>query len=141
MENNIDILENDLKIDSAIQTYLSEAIAWTKFLSIIGFIISGLTIVLCVSLMFAGSMGAGVGAAVTVFYLLLTAATFFLSNLLFRFTKTTKAAFQNNDQICLEFAFKNLSAYFRLAGIATIVAIGLSLCGGIAAVVFDSFGR
>jgi|GEM_PF-6641768 hypothetical protein len=141
MDNNNDLIENDLILDSAILTYLKEIIVWTKILSVIGMVCSVFMLLGSVFVLFSGFMYSVLSAIITIAYLVLGIVAFYISNLLLRFTKKTKLALYTNDQKGLEDGFENLSAYFRVAAITTIVAIILSVLGIISTLVFIPFGR
>jgi hypothetical protein len=141
MDNNNDLIVDDLKLDSVIQTYLKETIVWTKLLSVIGMVCSALILMGCIFMLFIGFMYSAMSAVITIAYLALGIIVFFLSNLLLRFTKKMKLALYNNDLIDLRDGFKNLSAYFRVVAITTIVAVILSVLGIISTLVFIPFGR
>ena len=53
MEANESLLNNELHIDATAQSYLSETAKWGNFLSIVGFILSGLIAIIA---LFAGTI-------------------------------------------------------------------------------------
>jgi amino acid transporter len=141
MENNQDLLQNDLVIDSIAHTYLKETAKWTKFLAILGFIASGIIIIASffVGSIFAklnnanmsdtpnpvGAMMGAFGGTITVIYLLLGVLVFFISLFLFRFGAKMKIALQNPDQEVLNLSLKNLKNYFRIHGILAIIYLSI----------------
>src|ERR1700759_5102624 len=134
MEQNDSLLNTELHIDATSQSYLSEAAKWGNFLSIVGFVLSGL---LAIVALFAGSIfsrvttmyggGAGfIGAGfITILYLLIAALYFFMSLFLYRFSNKMKIALYANDQATLNDSFLNLKSLFKLWGILTIIYLVL----------------
>ena len=128
-----------LNIDPAAKAHLSEAARWARFLSIVGFVVIGLIVLVGV---FAGSilgtMGSGLGgndmgsARVTggimgsllvVVYILVAALDFFPCLFLFRFASKMKTALAADDQETLNTSFQNLKKLFRFMGIVTIIVL------------------
>lgn len=151
MDNEQNLIETDLIIDSTISVHLKEAAAWGKFLGIIGFVYSGL---IAVGAIFAATMlsnlsgkysnGAGgllAGGSVGVIYLALAGVVFFMSMYLFRFAKNIQVALKNNDQEALTASFNNLKIYFRFAGIITVIALIFTVLGVIGVLVAAAFSR
>jgi hypothetical protein len=125
-------------IDQSSRVHLSEAAKWAKFLSIVGFIMCGLIVVIAI---FAGSFLAtmsnpyrneysgsegltkGMGVFIAIFYIGI-AILFFLPYLfLFRFANYMRAALNTNDQLVLNRSFQNLKIMFRYVGIFTIILL------------------
>ena len=152
MESDQNLIETDLIIDSSINAHLKETAVWGKFLSVIGFIYSGLVAIgaIFAASMFsklAGSYGANAnansitGIAVGVVYLGLAGVVFFMSLFLFRFAKNTQIAIKTNDQQALNDSFKNLKIYFRFAGIITVVALILTVLMVMGVMMAAAFSR
>jgi hypothetical protein len=141
MENNQDLLQNDLVIDSSAHTYLKETAKWAKFLGILGFIASGIIVIASffIGSIFAkfnnmatpdapnpmGAMMGAFGGTITVIYLLLGVLVFFISLFLFRFGAKMKIALQNPDQDVLNLSLKNLKNYFRTHGIIAVIYLSI----------------
>lgn len=152
MENNENLLTAELQVDSVAYSHLYETAGWAKFLSIIGFIISG---VLLLAAIFAGSFlssfsgtggvggihsmfGAGVLSAV---YVVIAVIYFIMSLLLYRFATKMKIALQASDQDNFNVSLYNLKMVYRITGIVVIVYLGLvslALIFGIGAAAFMS---
>ncbi|UEG49805.1 DUF5362 family protein [Ferruginibacter lapsinanis] len=151
MEQNRNLLENDLIIDSITAGHLKETIMWAKFLGITGFVISALIGIgaLAAGTFFSGMMGGrysgdfGVmaGGSVMGVYLLIAAVAFFMSKVLFQFAKKAQVALKASDQENLVTAFKNLKIYFRFSGIIAIVSLIFSVLGLIGIALAASFSR
>ena len=115
---------------------LSETGKWTKFLSIIGFIFSGLIVIMG---LFAGSimslipngqidnMFNGMGIIIGGMYILIGLLYFFPSWYLFKFSQKIKKALstQNNNDLNLNAAFKNQKSFYKFWGTYMIITIGI----------------
>jgi Family of unknown function (DUF5362) len=151
MENDQDLIETDLIIDSGINLHLKETAAWGKFLAVAGFIYSGFIAIVAiysasVLTKLSGNYGRSSNrvlteGAVAILYLAFAGIAFFMSVNLFRFAKKTQAALQANDQVHLEDAFKHLKIYFRFAGIITVIGLIFSVLGVIGIMMTAAFTR
>jgi ABC-type dipeptide/oligopeptide/nickel transport system permease component len=125
----------DLQIDQQSISYLGETARWAKFLSIVGFIMCGLMIVLA---LFAGTLMAtlsrfrsndalqGMAVMENAFPLIyiVVALLYFLPCLyLFNFAGKMQTALHDNDQISLNASFGQLKSCFKFVGILTIVVL------------------
>ena len=126
-----------LQIDHQSSSFLGETARWAKFLSILGFIGCGLLVLVAI---FAGTvfsyfgrlgggaaLATGMGAFVSVFYILIALLYFFPCLYLFNFASKMQVAIRSNDQDRLNESLKNLKSHFRFVGILTIVWLGLCL--------------
>ena len=134
------IMNSELKLTSIGISYLNQTRKWTHFLSILGFIFTGIIVIAALFLssildMFSGmdnsygisnisTIGTG---TVTVFYLFLAAIYFFLSLYLYRFSIRIKAAVHEHNSTLLENGLKDLKSYWKLIGILTAVVFGIYL--------------
>ncbi|RYY56625.1 MAG: hypothetical protein EOO09_05705 [Chitinophagaceae bacterium] len=129
-----------LSIDPTSRIHLGEAARWARFLSIVGFIVIGLFVVVALffsstvaSSMSGGGMygdgyssGVGLGSTViAVTYILISLLWFFPTLFLFRFASKMKAALATNEQDSLNVSFQNLKAMLRFMGILTIIGLVL----------------
>jgi hypothetical protein len=155
MENNQDLLQNDLVIDLTGHDHLKETAKWTKFLGILGLIVS---VIIIIGSFFIGAIFAklgstsidegtpnpmatlgAMGGVITAVYLFLGVLVFFISLYLYKFGAKMKIALQNSDQAELNLSLKNLKFYFRIHGILAIiylVIVALALIGIIVAAAF-----
>ena len=136
----------ELHLDQQSLNYLNEAARWARFLSIVGFISSGLMIIVGVffgsalSTMMSGMssdsafamMGGGFLSFMYVFFALII---FFPSLYLFNFSSKMRRAFQNNDQLVLSDALKNLKSFFKFYGIFTVIILSIYVLALIAGII------
>lgn len=135
MEQNITPNTFALQVDNGNIPYLTEAAKWAKFLSILGFILCALMIVVA---LFAGtllsasfsqfdsslsSMGSAGSVFITVWLLLIALLYFFPSLYLFNFASKMQVAIRNNDQVNLNNSFKNLKSCFKFWGIFLVIIL------------------
>ena len=141
MEQNITPNTFALQVDNGNIPYLTEAAKWAKFLSILGFILCALMIIVA---LFAGtllsasfsqidsslsSMGSAGSVVITVWLLLIALLYFFPSLYLFNFASKMQVAIRNNDQVNLNNSFKNLKSCFKFWGILLIIILCIYAIG------------
>ncbi len=133
--SNQHLLSNELRIDEACQMHLKETAKWAKFLAIVGFVITGIIVLVA---LFAGAIlaempgseAAGVGAGlVTFIYIIIAIIYFFLSLYLYRFAVSMQSALNTSNQEELAKSFMNLKLMNRLIGIIVLAYIGLMALG------------
>lgn len=153
MEQNQNTNLFALNIDPGGKSHLWEAARWAKFLSIAGFIICLIIILIGI---FAGSfielMGkrygdygnaeidmSGFRTMIAIVYFLIALLYFFPCLFLFRFASYMKKALLSDNQENLNASFMNLKIMFRYVGIVTIVILAIyaiiflfMIAGGIA---------
>ena len=144
MEQNQDLSLFNLNLDQTGRSHLAEAARWAKFLSIVGFIMCGIIVLVGVffgsvfSTLTSGygnspyddlsaSAASGLGTMAAVFYIIFALIYFIPTLFLYRFATKTKTALASNDQVVLNASFQNLKACFRFVGILTIIMIALWL--------------
>ena len=140
MEENQNPSLFGLSIDPAAKMHLSEAARWARFLSIVGFVIIGLIVLVGI---FAGSIlgtmmgnagpaneygnprvtGGIMGSFLIVIYILVAALYFFPCLFLYRFATKMRTALAANDQDTLNTSFQNLKKLLRFMGIMTIIVL------------------
>jgi len=137
MENST--LDNDyntgteLKIDPASRAYLKETAKWGKFLAIVGFIGTGIMVLvgLFMGTIFS-SLGSEMGGEMpgfpmwimSVFYILIALIYVMPMLYLYRFATKVQIALDNEDQFEMTSSFENLKSLFKFMGIFTIVILG-----------------
>jgi Family of unknown function (DUF5362) len=139
-----------LEVEEMSSRFLSETAKWAKFLSIVGFVLTGLLVIVALfaGTLFASMTGmagsglpAGFSIIITVIYLLLAVLYFFPCLYLFRFAVKMKKALAENNQVELSSSFENLKSCFKFMGIMTIVIFSVYLLaivfGGVAAAFFS----
>ncbi len=107
--------------------YLIETSKWARFLSVIGFIFTGMIIIAGLGLaLSSGFIGMGVaGVGMGVFYLLLGVFYLMPTLFLFRFADGISNAMKTGSETELTKGFGNLKSCFKFMGIFTIVGIAL----------------
>lgn len=127
-----------LTIDPNSKRFLSETAKWGRFLSIMGFIMCGLLIIIglfaAVKLQEAssafGELGgggpmSGLGPTVALIYILFAVLYFFPCLYLSRFSSQMTVAIGSDDQNSMTSAFENLKSMFKFFGILTIIVLSL----------------
>ena len=145
------LLDNNLVIDEDAISHLKEASIWGKFLGILGFVYSA---VITLSGIFTGIIFAGIwnnynrrslriveGSVTALIYLLGATILFLMSLHLFRFARKIQTSISSNDKEALSDAFRNLKLYFRFAGIASIIALVLTVFVIVGLLLAASFNR
>lgn len=140
-----------LIITEDIRSYIYETAKWTKFMSIVGFIVTALMVLIALSVSsvmqsmseipaYQGLVGLGSGV-ITVFYLLIALVYFYPSFLMYKFSSAAKVAVFYGSQESLSTAMSKMKSIFKFWGILTIIIIaiyvlmivGISIGAGIAA--------
>ena len=126
--------EKRMELKSETLRHLDIARKWSMFISVFGFILAGLILVLALA---TGTFLTAFRPADSVpgfqdfalmFAVFLAGILFFMTVLsLFRFSRCTRDAIQNNDIKKLDKAIKNLKQFFRFAGLILIIAIAIYL--------------
>lgn len=120
----------EIKISEASKSFLLETTKWAKFLSILGFVLTGLVVVGAIFMITLGSSLRGMeGASVFlgVAYLLVALIYFFPSYYLYNFSVKMKKAILEIDQSNADGGFENLKSMFKFMGILAIVVISIYL--------------
>jgi hypothetical protein len=101
---------------------------WARLVSIVGFVASGLMMLVGLALPFVGALsrefgGAVGGVALGLVYLLIGSLYFFPSLLLFRYANAIRSLLTTGDGKCMELALSCQRRFWRLVGIATLVVL------------------
>jgi hypothetical protein len=125
----------DLQVDQEVSGYLAETAKWAKFLSIVGFVMTGLMVILsffagAIMTFYASAMGAGeagmppmAGGFFTVIYLLFALLIFFPYLYLYNFANKMQAALRSSNQEELTKSFANLKSCFKFVGVLTLICL------------------
>ncbi|MEJ7558408.1 MAG: hypothetical protein WKF66_08885 [Pedobacter sp.] len=136
-----------LTITEDVRSFIYETSKWTKFLSIVGFVFTGLMILLSLSVgAIMSSMNTMVGAQnnpyaamgtgfLTVFLLITAAIYFYPSFILFKFSTAAKQAVLYGDQESLSVAMGKMKSFFKFWGILLIVLLGFYALALVSAIV------
>ncbi|MCX2744443.1 hypothetical protein OO013_11230 [Mangrovivirga sp. M17] len=140
-----------LALNAMAKSNLTEASKWARFLGILGFIASGLTLIM--GIFMGGTMGtlASMGGADTqlpgfmgagffiFFYIIVAIISFIPSYFLFTFGSKTKSGIEAGANTDFENGLKNLKRLFKFYGIIAIIFLGFyalmfvfAIFGGIA---------
>jgi uncharacterized membrane protein YjgN (DUF898 family) len=132
--DNLDLLNNDLQVTPQGQSYLAEAAKWGKFLSIMGFILCGLMVIVAffvpayLSQMseysgMSSAMSSGMRAGMTVLYLLMALLFFFPCLYLYKFSTKMQVATKTVSQENFDESLMNLKSMFKFYAILTIIIL------------------
>ncbi len=141
MEPLQDLLNDDLQITPATESYLLASAKWGKFLSIVGFIFCGLMVVM--SFLISTILSAyGSYRTInidpmyfTIIYMVLALVLFFPCFFLYKFSAKMQNALKSKNQENLDAAFSNLKSMFKFYGIVTLITISFYLLAFIAGIV------
>jgi hypothetical protein len=120
-----------LQIDQENNSYLNEIARWGKFLSIVGFVFTGLAAIALLASAFSSSSYASIYAPLwqraigPIAFIAIMLLYFFPCLYLYRFSTKMKDALRTDDQLYMTTAFKNLKSCFKFVGILTIVLLSL----------------
>lgn len=132
-ERIAELSQQPLVITEDIRSYLYDTAKWTKFLSIVGFVITALVammgfgagaFVAVLAKMSPGNPLAAMGSGfLTVYFLVIALLYFYPSLLLFKHSNAANKAILYGDQDSLADAMVNLRSFFKFWGILMIVLI------------------
>jgi len=135
---------NNFTLNFASRQELLGATKWAKFLAIMGFIFSGLIVVMAFSIgnilenapNFSGGQIPPIpSSGLSVIYLILGLVYFVPSWFLFQFARRTKLALINDVEANLTEGIANLRRCFKFMGILTIIMLALYMLIVIAVVI------
>jgi hypothetical protein len=117
-------------------SYLRESGKWASFLSILGFIMCGLFLIIAIfiSTIFAymsklspgnSAMPQSLGSFISIIYILIDVLYFFFPFYLYRFADRVKKGVIFSDSRSIAEGLSNLKSFFKLSGIVTIVVISI----------------
>lgn len=125
----------DIKISSKTKVLLAEIAKWAKMVSIVGFFICGVLLIVAFALVFMGgamtdqmkSMGQPttvINSTTGVVYAIIAVIYYFLAKYIYDFAVYMQQAVEHNDQESIEYSFDRLRAFFKFISVVAIVAIG-----------------
>ena len=135
MDNN-EILDNDyvsdigLSLNGGIRAHLLSSAKWGKFLGIVGFVFTGLIVIIALGLgTVIGSFGesGALGGGIAILYIVLAILYFLPTYYLYQFSTSIKKSLEREEQVELEKAFHNLNRLFTFAGIMTAIVLAIYL--------------
>jgi hypothetical protein len=106
---------------------LETASKWAFFLSILGYVLVGLMVLMSVIMLFASisKLGTGIGVLIFALYMAIAGLYFIPIRLLQLFADGTKTALARNDETAMGEALEKLGKHYRFIGILTIVIMAL----------------
>lgn len=149
------MLEEKEALTKGSKSHLMEIAKWSSFFGILGFIGTGLMVIVS---LFAGTMfsklnafnpamsefpsgaGAGFSAVFTVLYLVIALLYFFPSLYLYKSGKALKTGLRSNNENEIEEGLKNLKSNFKFWGVFSIIIISLYLLMFLIGMVGAAFG-
>ena len=132
INNPITQLEQ-LTLTSTSKSFLKEKVKWTNFLSILGFILIALMLVLAAFSTTIFNMVAkmqpgipeSLGLSLAITYLVLSIIYFFPVYYLLQFSRKMKKALITKNNETLASAFEKLKSHYKFIGVFTIITLSL----------------
>lgn len=128
-----DLLSETMEVNDQNIPFFAEIAKWGKFLSIVGFIVSGLLAIFAIVMpqfimrtQFPSTMAGatnGMSIVITVVYLGIAVLMLFPALYLYRHSVRMQAALAQNDQGIFNSSMENLKSLFKFYGIFTIVML------------------
>ncbi|MDX6745865.1 hypothetical protein SHK09_03595 [Polaribacter sp. PL03] len=141
MQNAITELE-ELTLNGASRSFLKETAKWCKFLSIMGFIFTGLMLVgsffigaLYENLPQTQAMPFNVGGMMTGFYLVCGLIYIFPIYYLYQFSVKMKKALISKDNDVLAKAFEMLKSHYKFIGVFTIIILSIYILAAVVGII------
>jgi hypothetical protein len=120
-----------MSVNHEMKDYLLETSKWGKLLSIVGFVLIGLLLLLGLGVIIGFSAFSGIAhtgfpmGAFGIIYILIAVIYYFPVNYLNKFSGQMKQGLLSNDQQSVTSAFGNLKSLFKFMGIFTIVILSM----------------
>lgn len=130
--NERDLITDNLQISEQTAVVLSQSARWAKFLSIVGFVMTGFMIL--ASFILPGLLARNTYAmpdmvfpvqGLRINFIIMAVLLFIPCLFLFRFSTRMKEALENNRQDLFEDSFQNLKSTFKFYGIVTIIVLSI----------------
>lgn len=131
-DNNPERTIFTIGVDETSSYYLQQTVRWTKFLSIIGFIVIGIMVLAIIPFVFMSASfsalsrmsGAAMPLGLTVFIFFLILFLYIYPTLsLMRFSNYMKTAILSADQVAFSTALRHQRNLYRYLGILMIIVI------------------
>ena len=121
-----------MELNDQSKAYLYETARWATILSIIGFIVIALLIMVSFSVgtLLENSPYGDLGISpqvLSITYLIIAGVYFIPIFFLYQFGVKTKYAIDNNDTDLLTFGLKKLKSHYKFIGIVMIIMFGLNI--------------
>jgi hypothetical protein len=124
-----------LIITEDIRSYIYESAKWSRFLSIVGFILTFFMVIAALSMnsimtamseipAYSGLAKFG-SAGLTLIYLIIALIYFYPSFLMYKFAGSAKQAVLYGDQASLSLAMQKMKSIFKFWGILTIILLSI----------------
>lgn len=150
MENN-EIIDqgygNELTLSDSAKEDLHTIAKWTTFLSILGFVALGLSVILSLFIgTFLSMMGAGGEGlpfppiVLSVAYLIIPVIYFFPILYLYRFSNKAKVALKQENRETLAEAIANLRSHYKFIGILVVIVLSFYVLAFLASLIFGAVG-
>jgi len=139
---------NPLLEDQFTLKLMKETQSWTLFLSIVGFVLSGLMVLITLIVVIFGGFSSASGGDLALFgwtsgfsliYLLGAALYFYPSLKLYQYSNHLRIAFQQKSEADLINSFEKIKSFFKFTGILTAIFLGFYTIGLIAVLLFSAF--
>jgi hypothetical protein len=124
-------INHELEIPKTVIPVLDRTRKWANFLAIVGFIFSGLILLMAIGIGFIFSKLPGMEQLpfmpgfIGIFYVIIGVINFIAALFLFRFAVNLKNAIKGKDENKFLPAFNNLDKLFQLIGVLTIIMLAL----------------
>jgi hypothetical protein len=140
MENSDqqNVEQSNLIVTEEMRGYIYDIAKWSNFLAVVGFVFSGITIIVALTIGSAidsnkelvariGDFGPFAKVFLTVINFVLAFSLFYPSLLLFKYSGRAKYGVLYGEQASLDEAFSKLKSLFKYWGIITMIFIGAYL--------------
>lgn len=136
MSYNDNIFQEENLLNSEAKQYLLQTVGWTKFLSILGFVFTGLGLLGVISLLGSGSalsysmglpFGTGFFTVLMIFYILLILLYMYPIYCLYKFSTAIKGGIHSNSAVMIADGMKFQKRMYMFIGIFTIIMLSIYL--------------
>jgi len=135
MENYEKQIFESTGLDDTARYHLLDTVRWTKFLAIIGFVVTGLFLVVALLIMVMGrslfalssDYSGGLTAGLGFIYIVAAAIYFYPVYALLKFSSCMKKGILNDDRMLINDAFRYQKLMYKYLGILMIIVLGFYL--------------